>query len=409
MGPAVYAIATMDTKGRELAFLAERLRAAGADVRTVDVGTLGDPQVAPDVPRADVLSHREAGDAPAPGDRGEAISAMSGALVRFLAAEQERGRVAGVIGIGGSGGTALIAPAMRAMPIGLPKLMVSTVAAGDVSAYVGVSDLTLMHPVVDVAGLNVVSRTILANAAHAMAGMVRHAAPARSDRPALGLTMFGLTTPCVDAAREALAGLGYDPLAFHATGAGGRAMEHLVASGLIRGVLDVTTTEVADFFMGGIFPCTEDRFEAQIAAGVPCVVSLGALDMVNFGAIATVPERYRERRLHRHNDQITLMRTTPEENRRMGRWIAAKLNRWRTPVALLIPERGLSGLDAPGGPFHDPEADAALFEAIEEAVESTPDRTVARLPLHINDPAFAAALVEAFVAVAARGRGPSED
>jgi len=408
MEPAVYAIATMDTKGRELRFVADRIRESGVAVRTVDVGTGAKrepgPEAPPDVSREEVAAYRGDDAGPAPKTRGEAISAASKALTRFLAAEHEKGRVAGVIGLGGSGGTALITPAMRALPIGLPKLMVSTVASGDVSAYVGCSDVCMMYSVVDVAGLNAVSKTVLANAARAVAGMVRDARPVETDRPALGLTMFGLTTPCVDAARHALEGLGYDPLTFHATGTGGRAMENLVASGLIQGVLDVTTTEVADHLMGGVFPCSEARFEAQIAAGVPCVLSLGALDMVNFGAIQTVPEAYRERLLHRHNDQVTLMRTTPEENRRIGRWIGEKLNRWRTPVALLIPEGGLSGLDLPGEPFHDPEADAALFEALEGVVQQTDERTIRRLPLHINDPEFARALVEAFEALPRRGR-----
>lgn len=393
MTPAVYAIATMDTKGAELRFLADRIREAGVAVRTVDVGTKGESTEPADV---SLGSKAEAGS-----DRATAITAASERLTRFLVAEHAAGRVAGAIGIGGSGGTALIAPALRALPIGLPKLMVSTVAGGDVSAYVGVSDLVMCPAVVDVAGLNVVSRTVLANAAHAVAGMVRHRRAVAADRPALGLTMFGLTTPCVDAARKALEARGYDALAFHATGVGGRAMEGLVRSGLIRGLLDVTTTEVADYLMGGIFPCAEDRFEAQIEAGVPCVLSLGALDMVNFGALATVPEKYRGRRLHVHNAQITLMRTTPEENRRMGRWIGEKLNRWRTPVALLIPEVGLSGLDAPGAPFHDPEADAALFEAIEEVVVQDQIRVVRRLPRHINDPEFAQALVDEFLTRAA--------
>lgn len=395
MEPAVYAIATMDTKGRELQFLADRLREAGVAVRMVDAGTMGEPQ-AP----ADVSLRSFANGSPATKERGEAISVASKDLTRFLLAEQAAGRVAGVIGIGGSGGTALITPAMRALPIGLPKLMVSTVASGDVSAYVGCSDLCMMYSVVDVAGLNVVSRTVLANAARAMAGMASGDRVLDQARPALGLTMFGLTTPCVDAARRALEERGYDPLAFHATGVGGRAMENLVRSGMIIGVLDVTTTEVADFFMGGIFPCSEDRFEAQVAAGIPCVLSLGALDMVNFGALDTVPTKYRDRKLYRHNDQITLMRTTPEENRRMGLWIGEKLNRWRTPVSILIPECGLSGLDAPGGPFFDPEADAALFEAIEETVEPSPDRAVRRLPMHINDPAFARALIDEFLRLA---------
>lgn len=390
MPPAVYAIATMDTKGAELRFMADRIREAGVAVRTVDVGTKGEA-----TEPADVSLGARGG---AGSDRGTAISAASELLTQFLVAEHAAGRVSGAIGIGGSGGTALITPALRALPIGVPKLMVSTVAGGDVSAYVGVSDLIMAPAVVDVAGLNIVSRTILANAAHAVAGMVRQARPLVGDRPALGLTMFGLTTPCVDAVRRALEARGYDALAFHATGVGGRAMEGLVRSGLIRGVLDVTTTEVADYLMGGIFPCTEDRFEAQIEAGIPCVLSLGALDMVNFGALATVPETYRGRRLHVHNAQVTLMRTTPEENRCMGRWIGEKLNRWRTPVALLIPEGGLSGLDAPAGPFHDPEADAALFETIEQVVARDAIREVRRLPFHINDPEFAQALADEFLA-----------
>ncbi|MDG3006247.1 Tm-1-like ATP-binding domain-containing protein [Paludisphaera mucosa] len=404
MQPAVYAIATMDTKGRELQFVAERLREAGVAVRTVDVGTQHEPQATPDLSLRKLFPPPHKAESGGPSSRADAVSAASKVLTGFLVAEHGLGRVAGVVGIGGSGGTALITPAMRALPIGLPKLMVSTVASGDVSAYVGCSDLVMTPSVVDVAGLNVVSRTVLANAAHAMAGMVREFRPVKVERPALGLTMFGLTTPCVDAARVALEALGYDPLAFHATGVGGRAMENLVASGMIQGVLDVTTTEVADYFMGGIFPCVEDRFEAQITAGVPCVLSLGALDMVNFGALDTVPEKYRGRRLHRHNDQITLMRTTPEENRRMGRWIGAKLNGWKTPVALLIPEHGLSGLDAPGQPFHDPEADAALLEAIEEVVVPTEDRAIQRCPRHINDPEFAQALVQAFLTLAGRVR-----
>ena len=289
---------------------------------------------------------------------------------------------------------------MRALPIGLPKLMVSTVASGDTAAYVGCSDLCMMYSVVDVAGLNTVSRTVLSNAAHAMAGMVKDAVAIEAERPSLGLTMFGLTTPCVTEAREELEPLGYDCLVFHATGVGGRAMERLVASGLIQGLLDVTTTEVADYLVGGVFPCAEDRFEAQIAARIPCVMSLGAIDMVNFGACATIPEKFRGRVFHQHNAQVTLMRTTVEENRRIGRWIAEKLNRWQSPVSLLIPERGLSGLDAPGQPFYDPEADAALFDALEATVHQTSERTIRRFPLHINDPQFARQLVHAYLELA---------
>lgn len=403
MDTAVYAIATMDTKGRELLYTADQLRAAGVSVVTVDVGTRNDPAVSADVSRQIVASHRAgggSGEALDEQDRGAAIAALSEALTRFLVSEHEAGKVAGVIGLGGSGGTALITPAMRALPIGLPKLMVSTVASGDTSAYVGCSDVCMMSSVVDLAGLNTVMRTVLGNAAHAMAGMVKAPVSITSERPSLGLTMFGLTTPCVIEAREELEPLGYDCLVFHATGAGGRAMERLVASGLIQGVLDVTTTEVADYLVGGVFPCGEDRFEAQIAARIPCVMSLGAIDMVNFGAFPTVAETFRNRLFHQHNAQVTLMRTTAEENRRIGRWIGEKLNRWQSPVSLLIPERGLSGLDAPGGPFYDPEADAALFHALETTVHQTGERTIRRFPLHINDPQFARHLVHEYLEIA---------
>ncbi len=258
-----------------------------------------------------------------------------------------------------------------------------------------------MYSVVDVAGLNSVSRRILANAAHAMAGMVSNALEAEIERPAVGLTMFGVTTPCVTAVREALEASGHDCLVFHATGAGGQAMEKLVAAGLIGGVLDITTTEVADLLVGGVFPCNGDRFETILKAGVPYVLSTGALDMVNFGAMATVPEKFRNRKLHVHNAQVTLMRTTPDENRAFARWLAAKLNRSQSPLVFLIPERGVSALDAPGQPFFDPEADQALFEELESAIDLTDHRQVRRLPYHINDPAFAQAIVETYLELAA--------
>jgi uncharacterized protein (UPF0261 family) len=335
-------------------------------------------------------------------DRGLAIAAMSQALVGYLLAEHGAQRVAGVIGIGGSGNTALITPAMRALPVGIPKLMVSTVASGNTAPYVGCSDITLMPSVVDIAGLNSVSRRILANAAAAMAGMVRQRLLETGDRPAIGLTMFGVTTPCVTAVRQALEQRGYDCLVFHATGTGGQAMERLVDAGLIRGVLDITTTEVADLLVGGVFPCSPDRFEPMLRAEIPYVISLGALDMVNFGALSSVPEPFRERRLHVHNDQVTLMRTTPEENRCFARWIAGKLNRSVAPVTVLIPEHGVSALDAAGRPFEDPQADEALFQELERSLALTANRQVRRLPYHLNDPGFAAALVQEFVELSSR-------
>jgi uncharacterized protein (UPF0261 family) len=395
----VYAIATMDTKGSELAFVAQRLAEGGVRVVTVDVGTKGEPVVRPGIDRTQVAACHPGGAAEVLGqtDRGRAVEAMSVALVAFLLREHAAGRFGGVIGLGGSGGTALIAPAMRALPIGLPKLMVSTVAGGNVAAYVGNSDLVMFPSVVDVAGLNSVSRLVLGNAAHALAGMVSaEIAPVASDRPTIGMTMFGVTTPCVERVRSTLEAEGFDCLVFHATGTGGRTMEKLVDAGLIRGVLDITTTEVADEVAGGVFPAGPERFDAIVAAGVPYVVSLGALDMVNFGAIDTVPSVYRGRRLQVHNPQITLMRTTTDENVRCARWIADKLNRAKSAVTLLIPEKGLSALDSPGQAFHDPAADAALFAELERLIEQTPTRTIRRLPYHINDREFSAAVVAAF-------------
>jgi uncharacterized protein (UPF0261 family) len=404
MTRSVHAVATMDTKGRELAFLADQLRAAGVPVVTVDVGTLSAAAVPADVDRATVAAHHPEQSAreslSVAADRAEAIAVMSRALECYLLAELDAGRLAGVVGIGGSGGTALITPAMRALPIGLPKLMVSTVASGNTAPYVGCSDITLMYSVVDVAGLNSVSRRILGNAAHAMAGMVQQPETFGAQRPTLGLTMFGVTTPCVTAVRQALEARGYDCLVFHATGAGGQAMEKLVEAGLIRGVLDITTTEVADHLVGGVFPCGPDRFDPILDAGIPYVLSLGALDMVNFGAMATVPEPFRNRKLHVHNAQVTLMRTTPEENRGFARWIASKLNRSEAPLVVLIPERGVSALDAQGQPFHDPAADEVLFRELEAAIELSNGRQVRRLPYHINDPEFARAIVKTYLELA---------
>jgi uncharacterized protein (UPF0261 family) len=256
-----------------------------------------------------------------------------------------------------------------------------------------------MHSVVDVAGLNAVSRRVLGNAAGAIAGMVQHTIPPAGEQPTLGMTMFGVTTPCVTAVRETLEAQGFDCLVFHATGTGGRAMEALVEAGLIQGVLDITTTEVADEVVGGILPAGPQRFDAILQVKVPFVLSLGALDMVNFGALATVPERFRGRRLHVHNTQVTLMRTTPEENRQCARWIASKLNRAKAPFHILIPAMGVSAIDAVGQPFHDPDADAALFDELESSIRSAPGRAIDRLPLHINDPAFAQALVDAFLSL----------
>ncbi|HEV7280242.1 MAG TPA: Tm-1-like ATP-binding domain-containing protein [Pirellulaceae bacterium] len=394
----VYAVATMDTKGAELRYAAERLVEAGAAAKTVDVG-VGDRAVfAADVSREEVAACHPSGAEAVLGlsDRGAAVAAMSVALREWALRQLAAGRVAGMLGLGGTGGTALITEAMRALPIGLPKAMVSTVAGSDVSAYVGCSDIAMFPSIVDVAGLNAVSRSVIANAAHALAGMVGNRVCEPDAKPTIGMTMFGVTTPCVDAVRRTLEVDGYDCLVFHATGTGGRTMEKLVESGMIGGVIDVTTTEVADEVVGGIFACRPERFDAILRAGVPYVLSLGALDMVNFGAVDSVPPRFRERRLHVHNPHITLMRTTAEENRRFARWIAEKINRAGSRVTILIPKHGVSALDAPGQPFYDPEADAALFDELENCVDSNESRVIRRLPLHINDPAFAAALVDEY-------------
>ncbi|TXT21996.1 MAG: hypothetical protein FD138_3846 [Planctomycetota bacterium] len=378
--PRVYAVATMDTKGDEISFVAERVHACGVEVVTVDVGTKNPPTVPPDVSREEVAASLCGANVLGLTDRGEAVTAMSAALVEFLRVEFSAGRLSGVM-----------------LPVGIPKVMVSTMASGNVGPYVDCSDLMMMYSVVDVAGINSVSRRVLANAAHAIAGMVQHSLPSVAEKPTLGMTMFGVTTPCVDAVRKSLEARGYDGLVFHATGSGDRAMENLVRSGLIQGVIDVTTTAVADEVVGGVLACGPHRFDAILDACVPYVLSVGALDMVNFGARETVPPKFSGRKLHVHNAQVTLMRTTPDENRQIARWIADKLNRSTVPLTLLIPELGISSIDAVGQPFHDPTADAALFDELERSIQVTEQRLVKRLPLHINDPAFAAALVEEFL------------
>jgi uncharacterized protein (UPF0261 family) len=321
---------------------------------------------------------------------------MGEAFARFILSRNDLG---GILGIGGGGGTSIVTAGMRQLPIGVPKLMVSTLASGDTGAFVGVSDIAMMPPVTDIAGLNRISRAVLRNAANAIAGMVLNAREEADGKPAIALTMFGVTTPAVTQAVAMLKD-DYDCLVFHATGTGGRAMEKLIDSGLVAGVIDVTLTEVADLIAGGVMSAGEDRLGAVARTRVPWVGSLGALDMVNFWSPESVPAAYRTRKLHRHNPQVTLMRTTAEENRLAGTWIADRLNRCTGPVRLLIPEKGVSAMDAEGQPFHDRQADAALFAAIEATLEQTERRRLIRLPLHINDPAFSAALVENFREIA---------
>lgn len=393
-----YVCGTLDSKSAELRYIRDRIEAAGIGTVLVDLGTSGEP-VAADVTAAEVASHHPEGAACVfTGERGSAVTAMAEAFKRFLSSRTDLG---GVIGAGGSGNAALLAPAMRALPVGVPKLLVSTMASGNVAPYVGPSDLMMLHSVADVQGLNAITRRVLGNAAHALAGMLANPIPeaAGAGKPAIGLTMFGVTTACVQAVTRVLEAE-HDCLVFHATGTGGQALEKLVESGLVTAMLDLTTTEIADMLVGGILPASEDRLEAVISTGIPYVGSVGALDMVNFGPRSSVPDSFQDRLLHVHNPAITLMRTTPEENARFGRWLAAKLNRMTGPVRFLLPEGGVSAIDVPGQPFHDPEADQALFSAIEAGFEPTAERRLIRLPHAINDPAFAEAVIAAFREIA---------
>jgi uncharacterized protein (UPF0261 family)/ABC-type branched-subunit amino acid transport system ATPase component len=408
--PHVIVVGTLDTKGDELRYIRDLIRAEGVRARLVDISTSGRSAGGDVTPQEIALAHPRGSAGIASGDRGTAVAAMTEAFRAWLPRQQG---VFGVISAGGSGATAMVTPAMQGLPVGLPKLMISTMASGDVRAYVGAADITMMHAVTDVQGLNRVSRLVLGNGARAMAAMTKarmadlvNPAPGRLDepeKPLVGLTMFGVTTPCVQQVAKLLEAE-WEPLVFHATGTGGRAMEKLVESGLVGAVIDVSTTEICDMMMGGLLPATEDRFGAVIRTRIPYVGSVGALDMVNFFAPETVPERYRGRKLYPHNPQITLMRTTVDENARMGRWIGERLNEMEGPVRFLLPEGGVSALDAPGKPFHDPVADAALFQALEQTVRRTQTRQLIRLPHHINDPAFAAALAREFRALHAGRR-----
>ena len=397
--------ATLDTKLEEAEYVCTLLEAVGLPVTLADLSTKGGGgrttrlgNNREQVSAAEIATHHPQGEnAVFCGDRGRAIAAMAQAFEGFV---RRRDDIGGLLGMGGSGGTAMITPAMRALTIGLPKVMVSTMASGNVSGYVGASDIAMIYSVTDVAGLNRIARQVLGNAAHALAGMMLHAIvqPAKV-RPALGLTMFGVTTPCVQAMARLLSPR-FDCLVFHATGTGGRSMEKLLEDGQISGVLDITTTEVCDHLFGGVLACTDDRFGAVVRSRAPYVGSCGALDMVNFGAPETVPPHYRGRKLYPHNPQITLMRTSVEENVRQGRWIAERLNQCEGEVRFLLPLGGVSSLDAPSEAFWDPAADAALFASFEANLRQTERRKLLRLPWHINDPRFAQAGVEEFLTIA---------
>jgi uncharacterized protein (UPF0261 family) len=402
----VLVIGTLDTKGVEVGFVRDALAAAGIATLVMDAGVLGPPLLPADISREQVYAAagatltavRESGD------RGRAIEAAALGAARLAQELAARGHVEGVHALGGSAGTTIGTAAMRALPFGLPKLMVSTLASGQVRQYVGVRDIFMLHSVVDISGLNRISRTVLGNAAQAMIGMVRGAAPIGGDqetKPLVTATMFGVTTPCVETARQKMEHAGYEVLVFHATGTGGRTMESFVSDGLISGTLDLTTTELADELVGGELSAGRDRLTAAGMRAIPQVISLGALDMVNFGPRETVPEKFGGRRFYQHNPNVTLMRTTPEENDQLGKEIAQKASAAKGPTAVLVPLRGISAIDAEGQPFWWPEADRALFQSLRDWM--SPHVELVELDRHINDPAFAEAAADTLLRFLQKG------
>ncbi len=396
MEKKTWVIGTCDTKWHEISYVFSVLKNRGVPALIVDVSTTSHAHPV-DTAAAEIAAHHPTRpDFLTNNDgRGDAVGCMAEALAVFMS----RHHPAGVIGLGGSGGTALICAGLRALPVGIPKIMVSTVASGQVAPYVGASDIMMLYSITDIAGINQISHTILGNAAQALAGMVLHPVPPlTSGKPLLGMTMFGVTTKGVNQIRNALE-KDYEILVFHATGTGGRSMEKLIGSGLINHVIDMTTTEICDLHMGGIMSAGEQRMDAILQRKIPYILSLGAMDMVNFGGMETVPEKYKNRLLYRHNPQVTLMRTTPAENIRMGQWIARKLNKSEGPVILYIPEKGVSALSVKGQPFYDPGADQALFDTLKHEMKETADRQIISLPYSINDIEFTDAVVEGFRAL----------
>ncbi|WP_276273989.1 Tm-1-like ATP-binding domain-containing protein [Haloarcula litorea] len=392
---SVVIVGTLDTKGEEIGFARDVIEAQGIDVHLIDTGVMDDPEITPDTTAAAVAraAGRDLGSLRDAGDRGEAIEAMGEGAAEIATRLHEEDELDGILGLGGSGNTSIATAAMRALPVGVPKFMVSTVASGDTEPYVESSDIAMMYSVADIEGLNQLSRTVISNAALAVVGMVSNDPDIEvEDRPTIAITMFGVTTPCVQTAREWLEDRGYETIVFHATGTGGRAMENLIEEGVIDGVLDVTTTEWADELVGGALSAGPHRLEAAAERGIPQVVSTGALDMVNFGPRETVPTEFDGRTFHIHNPQVTLMRTTPEENAELGRIIAEKLNASTGSTALALPLNGVSMLDTEGEEFHDPDTDAALFEALREHLDE--DIELLEIEANINDETFALTLAE---------------
>ncbi|KAL8160457.1 hypothetical protein V2J09_001994 [Rumex salicifolius] len=422
----VFCVATADTKLDELRFLSDSVRSSinrfSSPISQFQVEvTVIDVSVGPKetekiegfnfIPRKDVLScYLESAQNSLPDDRGKAMSAMASSLANFLKKASNGGFIGGAIGLGGSGGTSMLSSAFKVLPIGVPKMIVSTIASGNTGSYIGTSDLVLLPSVVDICGLNTISRVVFSNAGAAFAGMVvgsldRLQADVASDvKGIVGITMFGVTTPCVSSVRKRLEDEGYETLVFHATGVGGRAMEDLVKGGLIQGVLDITTTEVADYMAGGVMACDSTRFEAILEKKIPLVLSVGALDMVNFGARDTIPSKFHERKIHEHTDQVTLMRTTADENKKFASFIADKLNTGSSKISVCLPKNGVSALDAPGKPFYDPDTTEILITELQRSIQTNEDRQVKVYPFHINDPEFAEVLAESFLDISAHKR-----
>jgi uncharacterized protein (UPF0261 family) len=391
----VVLLGTLDTKGREYAFLQERVREHGVDVLLLDAGILGETLATPDIGRDEIAAAGGADVAAlaAANDRGAAIDAMGRGAAIVVSRLHAEGKLDGILGLGGSGNSTIIAQAMRALPVGVPKLLVSTVASGDTRPYMGAVDIAMMYSVVDIAGINRISAQIMTNAAAMIAGAAKARVPdLGAARPLVGASMFGVTTPSVTAARERLEELGYEVLVFHATGTGGQSMEALARGGYLAGVLDVTTTELADELVGGVLSAGPDRLEAAGSVGLPQVVSLGALDMVNFGPRESVPSRFEDRNLYVHNATVTLMRTTPAESLELGREVGRKLSAATGPTVLFVPLKGISAIAVSGQVFHDADADAALLRGLDETLSATIERH--DIDTDINDPLFARAMAE---------------
>jgi uncharacterized protein (UPF0261 family) len=400
----IVVLGALDTKGEEVRFLTGQIEERGHKVLVVDTGVLGQPAFAPHITRDEVAT---AGGASLPAlvseaDRGRAVIAMSRGASAIVQRLLERGQLDAVIAMGGGAGTSVGTAAMRALPLGIPKVMVSTLASGDVRGFVGVKDITMIPTIVDISGLNRISRNVFTRAAGAVCGMVESSVPPGDDKPIIVASMFGNTTPCVDAARGMLEKAGFEVLVFHATGSGGQTMESLIESRQVAGVLDVTTTEWADELVGGVMSAGPTRLEAAAKTGTPAVIAPGCLDMVNFWAPETVPERLRDRRLYRHNEKQTLVRTTPEENIELGRIIAGKLNASSGPVEVYFPLRGISVISAAGKPYHWPEADAALLESLRKHLSK--GIPLHELDCHINDAPFAQAMAQGLLAMCSNVR-----